>query len=46
MNLKSLHKDIIILLEASLDHLLVTPPSHFIPQKAKVRLLGLIGDEE
>ena len=29
-------------LEASLDHLLVTPPSHFTPQKAEGFVVGLI----
>jgi hypothetical protein len=30
-------------LEASLDHLLVTPPSHFTPQKARGFVVGLTG---
>ncbi len=36
------------LLEASYDHLLVTPPSHFTPQKVRgwVGVLGFLGYEE
>jgi hypothetical protein len=33
--LKSLQKGVTTLLEASHDHLLKTPPSHFTPQKVK-----------
>jgi hypothetical protein len=33
--IKSLQKSSTTLLEASQWHLLVTPPSHFIPQKVK-----------
>ena len=40
---KSLQKGITTLLEASLCHLLVTPPSHFIPQKAKGQFFELTG---
>ncbi len=38
--LKSLQKGITTLLEASQDHFLVTPPSHFTPQKAKGFVVG------
>ena len=30
-------------LEASLDHFLITPPSHFIPQRFEIRILALLG---
>jgi hypothetical protein len=38
--LKSLQKGFTILLEASLSHFLVTPPSHFTPQKVKGFVVG------
>jgi hypothetical protein len=31
-------------LEVSLDHLLITPPSHFTPQKVEGFVAGLIGN--
>jgi hypothetical protein len=37
---KSLQKGIPTLLEASRDHLLVTPPSHFTAQKVKGFVVG------
>jgi hypothetical protein len=43
--LKSPQKGMTTLLEASLDHLLATPPSHFIPQKVRGFVVGLIGNE-
>ena len=38
--LKNLQKGITTLLEASHDHLLITPPSHFMPQKVKGFVVG------
>jgi hypothetical protein len=38
--LKRLQKGITTLLEASHYHLLVTPPSHFTPQKVKGFVVG------
>jgi hypothetical protein len=37
---KSLQKGITTLLEASHDHLLITPPSHFTPQKVEGFVVG------
>ena len=40
---KSLQKGITTLLEASLDHLWITPPSHFTLQKVRGFVDGLTG---
>ena len=42
--LESLQKGITTLLEASHRHLLVTPPSHFTPQKVEGFVVGLTGN--
>ena len=42
--LESLQKGILTLSEASYDHLLVTPPSHFTPQKVKGYIVELTCD--
>jgi hypothetical protein len=39
-NLKNLQKGILTLLQASLDHLQITPPSHFTPRKVKGFVVG------
>jgi hypothetical protein len=41
--LKSLQKGITTLSEASLRHLLITPPSHFTTQKVKGLVVSLLG---
>jgi hypothetical protein len=43
--MKSPQEDIDITLRASRDHLLITPPSHFIHHKAKGWAMGLFVEE-
>jgi hypothetical protein len=42
LELKSLRKDVLTLLEASLGHLRVTPSSHFALRRLEIWFLGLL----